>query len=197
MRFRGMLCAIAVITTLAACSSSGESEWDPANAQSALQHAEEQGYTEAADALRDGQVTSEEWASLHDHWVDCMEDLGFAFDAPLLDPVNQQEFLEKRDYRGEGEPNDADMAACDDRYDFSAGQIYYLTVGPSMHPDLLAAVRACLTATKVPFSGDESTFQDFFPDGDPQAATEGPIADCVTSETLRLFPDVAIVNLNF
>lgn len=89
------------------------------------------------------------------------------------------------------------MQQCDDRFDFSVGQIYYLSVEPSMNPELLAAIRACLDAAGIRYTGDESKYQDFFPGADPQAAAEGPVAGCVAQETWRLFPEVSVVNLNF
>lgn len=164
---------------LSACAASNGAVWDPSSVASATEHAQSLGYTEAVDALADGTVTREEWRSLHEGWVGCQEALGLEFAPPALDPVNQLEFLEKREYTGSGSgPDEGGMQQCDDRYDFSVGQIYYLSVEPSMNPELLAATRACLDAAGIRYTGDESKYQDFFPGADPQAAAEGPVAGC-------------------
>jgi hypothetical protein len=191
---------VVVIVGVTGCSASQHpNEWNPSDPESVRQHAEASGFTEAAAAAGDGQISREEWGQLHGGWVTCMEKIGFAFDEPLVDPVNGREYIENRSYNGPvGGPSEQELGACDARYDFSVGQLYYDQNPAVMAPDLIQATRSCLDSQGVSYPGDETRFQDFFPaNTSPQEAVESPQGKCVATEFKRLYPDVQSFALGF
>lgn len=192
--------AIGVMLVGCADQTGVGSDWDPSNAASALSHAKEAGYTEAATVLADGKVTKEEWRSLHEDWVGCMTKLGYDFDPPLLDPINGREYVENRKYNGPGGgPKSSDLDQCDARFDFSVGQIYYNDTPATMEPTLLAAVHSCLDGKHLQYEGNETKYEDFFTSGDKSLGgpMTGPVADCVGSSVRALYPNLQSWGLGF
>jgi hypothetical protein len=192
---RGTL-LIGVCLGLVACSASTQPvKSDPQTVAEALDTAKASGLKWEISVLEDGKITPAENEEAADHFATCVEKLGYVLDEPkYLDPVNGQQWRVMATYQGGGKAPESKMRDCSDRWSVIETP-YVMTTSKKMDPRLLARFKQCLDEQNLPYTGNETNYNEFTKDLSDQEFAYGPYFDCLSTSADDVFPDLPGVSV--
>ena len=192
---RGMLLFGACLVLAGCAATNAPLTANPATIAAALADAKAAGLKWEVGVLEDGKITPAENEAAADRFAKCIEKLGYVMDEPkYLDPVNEQQWRVMATYKGAGKAPDDKMNACSDRWSIIETP-FVLSTPRRMDPRLLARYRQCLDQEKLPYKGDETSYNDFTKDLNDHDFAYGPYFDCLTVSMKDVFPNVVGVGV--
>ena len=157
------------------------------------------GYTEQYDAMKDGEITFDEYDNSYKNVASCYEASGVGVTTPVINPVDGTTYLFQA--LGNGlEPSKVQqvMNTCLDKYWTMLSAVYNAVTPATMDEALRVAVISCLQRDGFEVSGDEENLSEL---ARTQSETgdkrRNAVTDCVGNEAFRLYPDLPPINLIF
>ncbi len=160
----------------------------------------DEGYTEQADILADGDISSDEYWDAFYLMSDCVSQRGGAaeLEDPAINPIDGLTILfgivQDRD-SAPAKPGQGPMAECRTRY-FTTVEIWYqITHTYRMAPVLMEKVRACLNDQGFETTGQELNYRDLAgPSTSASSPRELATMTCTTDETRALYPSLHFIS---
>lgn len=163
------------------------------------QMAKEAGSEEQYEALRDGEVTFEEYDAAFDSLADCYEAAGLGITPPVINPVDGSTYLFQMIPNGlDPDLVTESQAECDNAHWLFVSSAYSTVTPAKMDEALRVAVLACLDKRGFETSGDESNLGEIVRVelGPDRERVDAAVA-CIGEEVFVLYPDLPPVNIGF
>lgn len=147
---------------------------------------EAKGLTEQAAILKDGAVTSSEYATAVDLTIECYQSAGVEVRGPWLNPVDNLTYL--FDFPG-GPPSGA-APGCDSKYLSHVQPVYLETHDSVMSSDLKAYVDSCLLDEGYPSTAPDKNAGEMSARLGIEATQD--LAQCITDGAVSLYPEQVV-----
>ncbi|WP_395638911.1 hypothetical protein [Pseudolysinimonas sp.] len=158
--------------------------------------AEENGWVEQADALRDGQIESVEYLAAYDRFAACLVARGYPAPETWTSPIDGFGLIIEVDAGGRSEDQKGqDVLACQDRYYGMVQGVYESTTPYDMDEGIRLATLECLRDRGYDVSGEEDTPAEMAgpepltPDGSNSERWSATIT-CLQDAQFELFPEI-------
>jgi len=164
--------------------------------QKGAEWARAQGFDLMAQQLDDGTISAEEYEASFVAHNSCLEKTGWTFDAApaVWNPVDHVKLI--RQGVAPQSPDIAGQLLCDEQFDY-VDFLFQTTTTPKMDLPLLSAVQSCLEEKNVPyFTGAINLSELVGPDAG-SSSSANLIADCVSTQAKRLYPEIPAISIAF
>ena len=160
--------------------------------------AQDAGYTDQYEALKDGEVTSDEYDQAFHNLADCYKASGVGVTTPVVNPVDGFSYLFESVGNGlDSKKVEQVQTKCLNEHWMLVSAAYNTVTPPRMDDALRIAVMSCLNSHGFKTTSGEKNLSEL---GGP-----GPVADerhsatvqCVGDEAFKLYPNLPPINLLF
>lgn len=193
---------MAIALMLVACSEvdaapgSGRFILTKSQVMKIAEEAKASGSTEQANALSDGDVTSEEYLAAFQSLRDCVESRGYVVEGPETSPLTGSTI----EFAYEAGGLDMTKALqhyedCEAEHWSYIGGVYSSTVAQKTEPTLLAEIVSCLEIEGIAADPDAQLYVDLVSTDDSEATSA--LIKCAQERTWRLYPDLPALSINF
>ncbi len=194
------VCLLSAVSGCTAQSSTALEKPDPREQVLAVaKMALDAGFSEQYEAMKDGEITFDEYDKSYKNVASCYEASGVGVTTPIVNPVDGTTYLFQA--LGNGlEPSKVQqvMDRCLEKYWTMLSSVYNAVTPATMDEALRVAVISCLKRDGFEVSGDEKNLSEL---ARTQSETgdkrRNAVTDCVGSEAFRLYPDLPPINLIF
>lgn len=162
----------------------------------AASDAQQSGFAEQYDVLRDGHITGAEYRESLTRLTSCLSRNGLAYTTPRLSPVDNLRYLFEVRPGADTQRSSSLIDDCATRY-WTGVSTLYASIGTQvMDEPLRVAALGCLTSAGYNVSGTEPNFPAMV--GDPEkdgGAQREAATTCVFDSARRLYPDLPTVTV--
>jgi hypothetical protein len=158
--------------------------------------AKRHGYDLMAQQLEDGMISAEEYEVSYTAHNSCLETAGWSFSATpaVWNPVDHLKLIRQ----GQG-PSSPDLAAekiCNEQFDY-VDYLFQTTTEAKMDVPLISAVEGCLDENGIPYFRGATNLPELVGADAGSSPSASTIADCVSSQTKLLYPELPAISIAF
>lgn len=158
--------------------------------------AEDNGWLEQAEAMRDGTVDAQEYANAFENFSACMSELGYAAPATWISPMDGVTIIFEIDPGGRSDDQQSeDSLACQDKYFSMVAGAHQDTQPYEMDEGIRLAAIQCLRSEGFALDGEEDTPLEMA--GPGWMLSDGTRSDqwraavkCLQLSQFELFPEI-------